>query len=188
MKVKNIIRCIAEESNLNILGATLLTIDEVKQLPMRLRKYNLYWWLRSPGCCSNCVAAAGPSGVIYNTGVTVGIVNNVVRPTLIIHNLESSNLRIGDIFEFGNKQFEIISHDRAFCLTDIGKCVFRGDKIAPDANDYEKSDIKEYINDWFKKSINESNSENREKEEIKEIKEKIDKLSKEIEKIYQIIY
>lgn len=188
MKVKNIIRCITKESDLNILGATLLTTDEAQQLPFKLRKYSLYWWLKSPGCCSNCAAAVGTSGIIYNTGVTVGIVNNVVRPTLIIRNLEFSNLCIGDIFEFGGKQFEIISHDRAFCLTDIGKCAFRGDKIAPDANDYEKSDVKEYINDWFKKNINESNSEDREKEEIKEIKEKIDKLSKEIEKIYQIIY
>lgn len=187
MKVKNIIRCIAEEADLNILGATLLTIDEVKQLPMRLRKYGLYWWLRSPGYYPNYNAAVG-YGSFYNFCVNADIVNNAVRPVLIIRNLESSNLRIGDTFEFGDKQFEIISHDRAFCLTDIGKCAFRKDKRASDANDYEKSDVKEYINNWFKKSINESNSEDKENEEIKEIKEKIDKLSKEIEKIYQIIY
>lgn len=156
MKVKDIVRCILKEADLVITEANLLTVDEAKQLPERLIKYNLYWWLRSPSYGPNYAATVGNISPVYNTDALVNIINNAVRPVLTISNLESLGLKIGDIFEFGGKQFEIISRHRAFCLTDIGKCAFRKDKRAPDAKDYEKSDVKKFIDEWFKKSIEES--------------------------------
>ena len=87
-----------------------------------------------------------------------------VRPVLIISNLESSGLKIGDTFEFGSKQFEIISNNKAFCLTNIGACVFKRNSNALNANNYERSDVKKFIDEWFEKSIEEVNEEN----EIKE--------------------
>lgn len=145
-------RIITQELDLEIIEATLLTIEEVKQLlPNRLRTYNNWWWLRSPGYYYNCVANVLEDGYVNLIGNYVGIENLTVRPALIISNLESSDFRIGDTFEFGNREFEVISTDRAFCLTDIGQYAFSKDWESDDANVYEKSDVKKYVDRWFEK-------------------------------------
>ena len=134
MKVEKIIKSTIEY-DIDILGATLLTVDEAEQLPGRLRAYDEFWWVRSSGRRSSRIANA----------------RYTVRPVLIISNLESSNFQIGDTLKFGDREFEIISDDKAFCLTDIGTTWFREDSEADDANDYEKSDVKKYVDNWFKK-------------------------------------
>jgi len=141
--VKNIL-------GLNITGATLLTDKEAEQLPQRLREYKKYWWLKSPGYSSLRSAFVIDPGFIDDWGICVSD-SIVVRPVLIISNLESSNLKIGDTFKFGDREFEIISTDKAFCLGDIGTSIFRNDWKASDANVYEKSDVKKFIDNWFKK-------------------------------------
>lgn len=156
MKVKKIITSITE-LDLDITGATLLTIKEAEKLPKRLRKYNelRWWWLRSPGYYYRHVAVVDIDGSIYDYGSYVSCDRIAVRPVLTISNFKSSDLKIGDIFEFGGKQFEIISNDKAFCLTAIGEYAFRNDWEAQDADDYEKSDVKQFIDKWFKENINE---------------------------------
>ena len=147
MKVKKIVTSTIE-LELDISGATLLTRDEASELPERLKRYDKLWWLKSPGNYS-CFVVCVRSGVYVNCNSEWGLIT--VRPALIISNFESSNLKIGDTFKFGDKEFEIISSDKAFCLSDIGQCAFRKDYKAPDANDYEKSDIKKYVDNWFEK-------------------------------------
>lgn len=161
MKIKNVKRtitiAIAKEFDLNILEATLLTIDEAIKLPMRLRKYNGWWWLKSRGRGFDLVACVNRDSFINdNYGADVGNPYGKVRPALVISNLEFSNLKIGDTFKFGDKDFEIISNNLALCLDDIGTCAFREDWESPDANIYEKSDIKKYVDEWFEKSIEKS--------------------------------
>ena len=51
-------RIITQELDLEITEATLLTIEEARKLPKRLRRYDEWWWLKSPGLCSNYVAFA----------------------------------------------------------------------------------------------------------------------------------
>ena len=147
MKVEKITKN-TSELGLDISKATLLTVEEVRKLPERLKRYNDRWWLRSPGSYSCHVAIVNYSGSI---DYEASCINVIIRPVLIISNLESTDLEVGDTFEFGNKEFEVISNDKAFCLTDIGRSVFRDDWKADDANDYEKSDIKKYIDEWFEK-------------------------------------
>lgn len=132
--------------DLEITGATLLSIEEAEQLPERLRRYGGFWWLRSPGNDSNRAANVSYSGYFCSRDVDYEFYK--VRPALKI-NLKSSTLKIGDIFKFGDRMFEIISDDLAFCLTDIGMHCFREKWEANDANNYEKSDIKKYIDNWF---------------------------------------
>lgn len=149
-KIKNVKHVATiDEQDLDILGATLLTVEEAKQLPKRLREYYTWWWLKSPGYYSYYAAYVYANGFVYNYGTDVSDEYGSVRPALIISNLESSGLEIGDTFEFGKKRFEIISNDRAFCLTGEGPCAFRYDWKASDANDYEKSDIKKDVDEWF---------------------------------------
>lgn len=154
-----------EESNkkpdLDISGATLLTTEEVEKLPERLREYNnsKLWWVLQPRDYGDAdyVASVYSNGIVSRTGDQRFYFR--VRPALIISNFKSSGLRIGDTFKFGDKDFEIISNDRAFCLGDIGYSLFREDCRASDVDDYEKSDIKNIIDDWFKKSMKENNDE-----------------------------
>lgn len=140
------------EVDLDISGATLLTVEEAKKLPEGLRKYDGWWWLQSRGYGCRYVKIVYNEGDISDVGRIVDFDGGGVRPALIISNIESTNFKIGHTFLFGEKIFKIISKDRAFCLEDIGTCVFKKDWQASDANDYEKSDIKKYVDEWFEKS------------------------------------
>lgn len=147
MKIK---RTIEVEEELNIDGATLLSVKEAEKLPIRLRKYGKWWWLRSPGRISIAASIVYDYGVIGCVGGHVDYIFGYVRPALIISNIESLNLTIGDCFSFGGKEFEIVSNTIAFCKSDIGQCCFRHDYKSSDANIYEASDIKEFVDDWFR--------------------------------------
>ena len=137
---------------IEITGATLLSIEEAEQLPIGLRKYDNWWWLRSPGYDFDLAALVYFDGSVGDGGDLVYRSYNTVRPALQISDINSSNLQIGDIFEFGDVFFKIISDKLALCLTDIGTHCFRKDRQYPDANNYEKSDIKKYVDDWFNES------------------------------------
>lgn len=152
MKLKAI-RKTEEEVSLKITGATLLSIEEAEALPNYLRRYhNCWWWLQSPGYGSDHTAVVGSYGSVFGSGNYVCYDNGVVRPALKIKN---SNLKIGDSIFFGDKEFEIISEELAFCKSDIGNHCFREKWKAKDANDYEKSDVKRFVDKWFEKAINE---------------------------------
>lgn len=139
-----------KESDLEIHGATLLSVEEAEELLTKdERKYHNWWWLRSPGYFQYYAAYVLPSGSVLRYGSYVRTDDVCIRPALKISNLESSNLKIGDLFEFGGKQFKIISDTLAFCLDDIGTGCFRDDGEAKNANIYKESDIKKYIDNWF---------------------------------------
>ena len=148
----NVDKIVTVKEDLDIIGATLLSIEEAKQLPIKLRRYHNWWWLRSPGYFSNYAVLVNSDNSIYGYGGSVDYRDSVVRPALEISILESSNLKIGDQFEFGEKLFQIVSSNLAFCLSDIGKHCFREDWQAQDANIYEKSDVNRYIDEWFEQN------------------------------------
>lgn len=152
MKVEKII---TETQDLEITGATLLSTEEFEQVPQRLRGHSHWYWLRSKGPINSIAASVNIGGFAYDGGRTVYCNSGAVRPALIIENLESSGFQIGDVFIFDGKEFEIIDDDVAFCLEDIGACAFREDWRAEDANDYEKSDVKKFVDDWFMKESKE---------------------------------
>ena len=136
---------------LRIVGATLPSIEEASQLPLELRFYNNWWWLRSPGSYSNFAAVVRNDGSISEVGNTVDA-SNAVRPVLHI-DIKSSRFKVGDTFLFGGKYFYIITDELEFCQTAIGTREFREDWKAEDANDYEKSDIKKFVDCWFSEAI-----------------------------------
>lgn len=152
MKVEVIIKSRATV-DLEITGATLLSIEEAKGLPDHLRTHTNWWWLRSPGDNSSDAASVGGDGSVDYTYSLVSISLGAVRPALRIKNFESSDLKIGDFIIFDGKEFEIVSGNLAFCKTDIGEHCFQEDWDADDANDYEKSDVKKFIDNWFERAI-----------------------------------
>jgi hypothetical protein len=143
------------ESTFKFKRATLLSTDEAESLLTKKEKaYHDWWWLRSPGMYQHYAANVTSGGSVNYYGDRVNYVYDCVRPALII-NLKSSNYKIGDTFKFGNKAFKIISDNSAFCLEDIGTHCFREDPEAPDANDYDASDVKKFIDAWFEKTLKE---------------------------------
>ena len=77
--------------------------------------------------------------VFYNAGA--------VRPVLRITNL--NDYKVGEDFKFGGQWFRIVNDSMAFCLDSIGHHEFDGV-----SNDYEKSEIKKFIDAWFYASMN----------------------------------
>lgn len=128
-------------------GITLLSLEEYQELEPNISLLNRLWWLRSPGFDDISAAfVIGAYGFFNVIGFIVGLAFGV-RPALV---LESSNLQVGDNFEFGNHTFTVISEKYALCNDSIGDHCFREDWKAKDANDYEKSDVKKYIESWAK--------------------------------------
>lgn len=157
MKIKVNAKVVSRiETSVDIVGATLLTIEEeVEALPNHLRPYTNWWWLRSPGYISRLATYAHLDGSVDDLGNLVHNCNASVRPALQIANLKSTDLKVGDSIFFNDKEFEIISDTLAFCKTDIGTHWFRKDWQAEDANDYEESDVKKFVDDWFERAKNE---------------------------------
>lgn len=157
MKVKKIIR-ITQTEELEITGITLLSAEEAKQLDNELlRKSKLgFWWLRSPGDYGIGAAFVdGDYGLVNAHGLSV-LDEFGVRPALRISNLSSFNFHINDKFDFAGYTWTIISNDYALCDDYIGEHCFRKEWKAKDANDYEASDIKKYIENWYKENMKEN--------------------------------
>lgn len=152
MKVNKIIKSTAEEE-LEITGATFLSIEEVKEyLTEEDRKYNNWWWTRSPGIDSNYAVNVCDDGDLNYLGSFINGVEHCVRPALQIKNLESSNLEIGDIFELSGYEFKVISESLAWMhRQDIGRYAFNDD--CRNGNNYETSDVKKLVDAWFERLV-----------------------------------
>ena len=108
-----------------IISASLLSVEEATTfLTENERKYNGWWWRRSPGFTWNSAASVDYNGSVEYYGYFVEENDGLVRPALIIDPTPLC-FKIGDRFMFGTKCFKIISDNLAFCMRDIGRCCFR---------------------------------------------------------------
>lgn len=136
---------------LKVTGITLLSIEEYKAAKKYIPLIKGWWWLRSPGFLSSLAAYVDSDGCVDTHGDSVHWTNYVVRPALLISNLDSFNLKPGDkIIDFCRFDWTVISGNMVLCDTGVGTHCFREDWQAPDANDYEKSDVKRWLEDWAK--------------------------------------
>lgn len=151
MRVKKYITII-EEKDIEILGATLLTVDEARKLLVKEdRKYTINWWLRSPGKYTGSIVYIGKSGNVYESGGSPAVAQ-AVRPALRIK--RNFHFDIGDVFEFDGRKFKVISEDLAWMTDgDLGCLQFNEDWRAPNANIYECSKVKTFVDEWFDEAI-----------------------------------
>ena len=133
---------------LEITGATLLSVEEAKQLDEKILKAPDVWWLRSRGDDDVSAACVNACGYVYDSGYDVRQCFGV-RPALKLSNLEGSGLQIGGRFTFGDYNFTVISDKYALCNKIVWRSIFREKGEAKDANSYEVSDVKKYVDDWF---------------------------------------
>lgn len=136
-----------QDIDLDIQEVTLLSREEAENfLTPEQRSIGARWWLRSAHeSLSDYAGEICRDGRLYYDYVSN---SNGVVPALRISNLASNNLKIGDILEVGGKLWKVISEDLAWCDHNVGRTVFREDYEASDANDYEKSDVKKWLDQW----------------------------------------
>lgn len=89
----------------------------------------------------------GDDGYIYDNGLFVKYAHDI-RPTLRVRNLGSLNLKVGTVVRINDCSYYVIPGDMLLSKESIGNCTFREDWWATDANVYEKSDIKKFVDDW----------------------------------------
>ena len=141
-------------TNISFKGATLLSIEEAEQILQNILSFGDWWWLRSPGCSIIYAAYVYINGCVNGNGLRVDDDYGSVRPALQL-NLESSNsVSDGTKLRIGEYDFTVVCNGNyALCDTSIGTAMFREDWEAEDANIYEASDVKKYINNWYENEI-----------------------------------
>lgn len=153
MKIDKLVT-ITEEKDLKITGITLLSKEEAEAIPkeIRIRIRDNGWWLRTPAEDFGTPADRFRVAVVsYDNWIhydSVYCSHLGVCPALKISGLESSNLSIGEKFILAEQTWTIISESYALCDEVIGECNFCEDDVMEDANNYEKSFVKRYIEKW----------------------------------------
>lgn len=153
MKIKKLIEM---ECDAKFVGLTLLSEKEYTENREFIKLLNNLWWLRSPCYYSRSHASCvcGHGGLGYND---IDDTNSSVRPALIL-NSESSFI-VGDKFKYYDHNWTVISAKYALCDEEFCRMTFRKCWTADDANDYEVSDIKRYLDsEWDKMMDDDSNA------------------------------
>lgn len=134
--------------------ATLLTKEEAETLlTEKERRYGCWWWLRSPGHGNDNAAGVDYDGSVSFLGRQANLYYGCVRPALIIDKSNSDNFNIGDTFEIEKYEFKIINENLAWLYKQDLGCHLFNEKLSDNyksTNVYEDSDIKRYIDEWYK--------------------------------------
>jgi len=122
---------------------SLLSVEEADLIPQSIRAIECGSWLRSPSKISGFAAYVHGSGYVDEFGFDIGS-SGGVRPALLVPNLKSSNLQIGDKIEVVGFPFTVVSESILLCdivpfRSEFGK-----------TNDYETSIVKESLYKWAK--------------------------------------
>ena len=140
-----------EPMDITIDEITLLSVEEYERCNEHIPAVNDWWWLRSPGLDSNRAAYVHIAAFVDYYGFNVDFDCYAVRPVVVLRlNPESPNLQIGDKLDFAGYTWTMIDANMALCDSAVGQTCFRKDSDAPDANVYEKSDVKKWLEQWAK--------------------------------------
>lgn len=137
-----------EPIEIEVEGVTLLSVEEAQAAKEWLKPMRGCWWLRSPGHYDYWTAVVNGRGNVGDIGGNVDDTYGV-RPALKIRNLESSNLEIGSKFMAKGLPWTVISGNLALCDEIVTEMPFREDWKVEDANVYEASDVKRWLEKWW---------------------------------------
>ena len=140
-----------KKEDIVLTGITLLSEEEYLEYKDKITAVNKHWWLRSPGRTDILAAYVfGEDGFVDVNGDYAGFAFGV-RPALCIGDLKS--LQVGDKFELAKYSWTIISDKYALCDYVIGHSAFqKGKPNIGRFNDYETSDVKQYVESWAKEN------------------------------------
>lgn len=150
MNITKIIETTQEEK-IDITEITLISAEEFEEAREIIPPCNeVWWWTRTPdaGYASSVrIVYAGYGGALSydHAGSSRG-----VRP-LAIFNPKSSNLKSPDRFKMSGETWTVIAEGKALCDRCVDRRQFRKEWSAKDANMYEKSDVKKWLDEWARK-------------------------------------
>ena len=144
---------VSQHTRLDVECSTLLSIDEVKALPRKVRSNGRWWWLRSPGMNQDHVVIVNGDGSIHYNGDYAYESCLFVRPALVITNLNESGVHVSDEIDIFGLRWTAITDHMVLANQPLCQMAFRENWRADDANNYEQSDVKKYLDDWFKKQM-----------------------------------
>lgn len=147
---KKIITITTRNIEFDIAEITLLSTEEYETNKEIIPHVDVCWWLRAPGYYSDTVACVEYDGSVYYPGDVVDVGCNAVRPVVALRPSEASipNLTVGDKIEMAGYTWTILRDELALCDDVVGCTEFRKDGNAKDANAYEVSDIKKWLEKW----------------------------------------
>lgn len=143
MKVKGI-KTTEIEIDIEVNKITLLSIVEYQKYKEKIPRISNWWWLRSPGHGSYRVAFIDDIGCIDDFGNYTFCDKCTVRPVLLG--------TFGEIaeFEFAGYEWIVLSENIAICKDYLTYMIFD-----EKSNDYEKSEVKRYLEKWLKDALRE---------------------------------
>lgn len=146
----------AKDLDIQFTGATLLSIEEYKACKDVIPNIDAdWWWLRSRGAFS-FTAGAVYKNELDEEGINIRDDEVLVRPALYFNLSPDPNfsaLNIGDKVEVEGLIFTVISDNIMLCDTSIGEWAFQSHLNVKDANNYELSDVKIFIDRWYTRDI-----------------------------------
>lgn len=140
-----------KEECINIIGVTLLEKEDYLANKDIISFLGERWWTRTPADFGDhtCVE------VIEDPNYSIAGVNSfmAVRPALIVSSVNSRLVKKGDKYLLGGMSWTAIKRvdSNKLLLADesIGVKQFRAGVRAADADDYEKSKIKKWLEEWY---------------------------------------
>lgn len=122
----------------------LLSAEEYEKYRDRIPHINCWWWLQSPGCSSDRAATVHSDGSVLYDGYFVDRSNGAVYPALKISDYRK--------YEIGKRvvlySFPWIIIDEGLAIAEVPIAFHKFDAKS---NDYENSEIKKFLNDWFER-------------------------------------
>lgn len=131
---------------MEIKEVTLLSAEEYEAYKEYIKPISNWWWLRTPAQYSFGALVVFPISGVDRSGLDVYTGDVSVRPALRV-NLESK-LKTGEKVEIAGHAWTAISTELLLCDQEIGKYSFRWNRSVDDANNFQNSDIRKYLNTW----------------------------------------
>ena len=126
---------------------TLLSKEEFESCKEFIKPFEGWWWLRSPGRRCNALCVASQNNFYGASGLIVDKTFVSVRPALRI-DPDSSGITPGKEIQLAGQTWTAVSGSLMLCDQEITKMGFRDDWQAPDANCYDTSDVRKYLESW----------------------------------------
>ena len=132
--------------SLNVTGITLLSVEEYYTNKAVIPVVDGSWWLRLTGGYVDFSAYAYERTQVEEDGRQAGENELGVRPVLVV---SGDSLAAGDKIIFRDMTWTKVCTGVILCDEIIDYMMFREDLTAMDANIYEASDVKDYLEEWL---------------------------------------
>ncbi len=137
---------------IEVTDISLLSNEEYEAAKDNIPAVNIWWWLCSPSWLSCLVSCVGLNGIVGGNSYHVSNGDIGVRPVMRFKP-EFANIPTGDKLRLDGFLWTVIAPGLALCDSAICTMPFRKDWKAEDANHYETSDIKAYLDKRFAKYL-----------------------------------